>query len=82
MSPRSIRSGQLLKEARERMGYSQLEVATLVGIQIRQYQRFEGGERAISKANLKLGLIVCKVLEIDPYELVFGDDLQFFYKEK
>ena len=48
MSPRRIRSGQLLKEARERMGYSQLEVAPLVGIQIRQYQRFEYGERDMS----------------------------------
>ena len=74
MSPRSIRSGQLLKEARERMGYSQLEVATLVGIQIRQYQRFEYGERDIRHASMKLGLSICAVLGIDPFLLVFGQD--------
>ena len=76
------READILKNARLRLGYSQLGVAARIGVNIRQYQRFEGGERAISKANLKLGLIVCKVLEIDPYDLVFGDDLQFFYKEK
>ena len=74
MSPRSIHSGELLKEARERMGCSQLEVATLVNIQIRQYQRFEYGERDIRHASMQLGLAICAVLGIDPFLLVFGQD--------
>ena len=56
------------------MGYSQLEVAPLVGIQIRQYQRFEYGERDIRHASMKLGLSICAVLGIEPFLLVFGQD--------
>ncbi len=74
MSKRSERAGLIMREARLRMGYSQLEVATLVEIQIKQYQRFEYGERDIRHARMELGLSICAVLGIDPYLLVFGQD--------
>ncbi len=74
MSERGLRAGLIMREARLRMGYSQLEVATLVGIQIKQYQRFEYGERDIRHASMKMGLAICAVLGIDPFLLVFGQD--------
>ena len=74
MSKRSERAGLIMREARLRMGYSQLEVATLVEIQIKQYQRFEYGERDIRHARMELGLSICAVLGIDPFLLVFGQD--------
>ncbi len=78
MEYRTRYEADMLKRARLRLGYSQQEVATQIGVHIRQYQRFEGGERAVSKASMRMGLTICRVLEIDPYELVFGDGLQFF----
>jgi transcriptional regulator with XRE-family HTH domain len=64
---------ETLKQHRLTMGFSQQEVAVLVGIQIRQYQRLEYGERSMSSASMRLGLAVCAVLKIDPFQLIFGD---------
>ncbi len=67
-------TGLILRKARLRMGYSQQQVAALVGVQVKQYQRFEYGERDIRHASMKLGLSICAVLGIDPFLLVFGQD--------
>lgn len=67
-------TGRILKEARLRMGYSQQQIATLLGIHIKQYQRFEYGERDIRHASMQLGLAICAVLGIDPFLLVFGQE--------
>ena len=56
------------------MGYSQQQIAMLLGIQIKQYQRFESGERDIRHASMQLGLAICAVLGIDPFLLVFGQE--------
>lgn len=64
---------ETLKQHRLAMGYSQQEVAVLVGIQIRQYQRLEYGERSMSATSMRLGLSVCAVLKIDPFQLIFGN---------
>ena len=64
---------EMLKQHRLAMGYSQQDVAVLVGIHIRQYQRLEYGERSMSAASMRLGLAVCAVLKIDPFQLIFGD---------
>lgn len=73
MNRRKTRESEMLREARYRLKYSQQQVATMVGIQIRQYQRFEYGETEISRINLRAGLLLCAVLELDPVELVFGE---------
>ncbi len=67
---------EMLREARLRKGYSQQAVAAMIGVHIKQYQRLEYGERSIRNSSMKIGLSVCKVLDIDPYELVFGGELQ------
>lgn len=67
---------KIITEARLRMGYSQQKVATIIGINIRQYQRLESGERPFRNASMKIGLAVCAVLGIDPYEITFGAEFE------
>lgn len=67
----------IIKEARLRKGYSQQQVATLIGVYIRQYQRLEKGERDIRMTCMKLGLAVCAVLDIDPFILTFGKEYEW-----
>ena len=71
--PRQVR---IIRDARKAMGYSQQQVATIIGVHIRQYQRIECGERDIRFASMKLGLSICALLGIDPLVLVFGGDFQ------
>ena len=59
-----------LRFRREEKHLSQQQVADLAGITLRQYQRFESGERRMSSASLKIGLSICRVLELDPYRFV------------
>lgn len=76
MIRRKTRESEMLREARYRLKYSQQQVATMVGIQIRQYQRFEYGETDISRINLRAGLLLCAVLGLDPIKLVFGEETE------
>ena len=73
MNRHLTREAEMIRKARYRMGYSQQQVANLLGIQIRQYQRFEYGETEISKIQLRPGLILCAILEINPISLIFSD---------
>ncbi len=68
------RQSEIIRAGRLRAGFSHQQVAFLLGVQIRQYQRLEYGERAIGKVNMELGLSLCRLLEIDPFLLVFGED--------
>lgn len=71
--PRQVR---IISNARKAIGYSQQQVATLIGVHIRQYRRIECGERDIRYASMKLGLSTCAVLGIDPLVLVFGGEFK------
>ena len=71
MIRRTTRETETLLAAREKLGLSQHQVASLVGLADRQYQRYEYGEMAIHRINLRAGLALCAVLEIDPVSLVF-----------
>ena len=62
----------LLRAARLKKGFTQMEVAARAGVDIRLYQRLEYGQRSIVRASLKTGLAICFVLDLDPMELVFG----------
>ena len=66
------REHEIIRQARIRLGLSQQQVATLVSIQIRQYQRLEYGESDVQKLGMRAGLSLCIVLELDPYDLIFG----------
>lgn len=76
MDARYQRQTKIIRAARDAMGYSQQQVATIIGVHVRQYQRIECGERDIRYASMKLGLSICAVLGIDPLVLVFGSDFK------
>ena len=71
MIRRTTRETETLLAARERFGLSQHQVASLVGLADRQYQRYEYGEMPIHRINLRAGLALCAVLELNPVSLVF-----------
>ncbi len=70
MNRRSTKETEILQKARKKKGLSQQQVATLAGVHIRQYQRLEYGERPMGSINMRFGLAVCAILEINPFELV------------
>lgn len=72
MIRRTTRETEMIRGARCRLQLSQQQVAAFIGVQIRQYQRFEYGETEICRINLRAGLLLCTVLELDPVSLVFG----------
>ena len=72
MNRRTTRETEMIRNARLRLGYSQQQVATLIGMPVRQYQRFEYGETEIQRINIRAGLALCAVLELDPVSLVFN----------
>ena len=76
MNKRYERQTKIIADARKAMGYSQQQVATIIGVHVRQYQRIECGERDIRYASMKLGLSICAVLGIDPLVMVFGGDFK------
>lgn len=74
MKKRKTRESEMIRKARLEMGYTQQEVATLIGVHVKAYQRLEYGERDIRNASMRLGLAICAVLCIDPMLLVFGGE--------
>ena len=64
---------ETLRLARLRLGYSQQDVARELGVHIRQYQRFEYGERSLATCSMKIGLKLCNILQIDPYDVIHID---------
>ena len=63
-------SAVIIREARQRQNLSQMEVAELAGINLGQYQRLEYGMRDLSACSMKVGIAVCYVLHLDPFQLV------------
>jgi len=57
--------GKILREARQRLGLTQQQVADKARIQIRQYQKFEGGERKLSTSSFYIARKVLKALQLD-----------------
>ena len=73
MKRTQTRESQILRSARKKSGLSQLQIATEVGVQVRQYQRLEYGERPFSSVNIRVGLTLCRILQLDPFDMVFGE---------
>ena len=67
------REAKILRDRRMELGISQQALATEVGMQIRQYQRFEYGQQLLSNTSMKQGLRICAALELNPFEVVFED---------
>ena len=73
MKRAETREMQMLRAARKKLGVSQFKLAIELEIQPRQYQRLESGEQPFSSVNIRLGLKICQFLQIDPFEMVFGE---------
>ena len=61
--------GKILRSRRLELGMTQEQVALKLGMSIHQYQRYEYGERRFPNIPMRIGLRVCTVLELDPFEL-------------
>ena len=70
------REARIVREQRMFLGIKQQEMADELAISLQMYQRYEYGERDIHKMPMDLGLKMCYILEIDPYELVLGEDAE------
>ncbi len=57
----------ILRQRRIELNFTPSEVAKEAQITLRQYQRFESGERKFSSASARIFLAVCMVLRLDPY---------------
>lgn len=60
----------ILRNRRTEFGMTQQQVADAAGIQLRQYQRLENGERTMASASMRIGLSICLVLKLNPYRFV------------
>ena len=63
----------ILKIAREKTGLTQQQIADKARIQLRQYQRFESGERNLSSSSFGIASRVLTALELDPTKFHNGD---------
>ncbi len=57
----------MLLQRRKELKMTQQQVADEAGIQLRQYQRLEKGERNISGSSGRIMLSICEALKLDPY---------------
>ena len=64
------REGQIIRERRIELGLTQEETAIELGISLQQYQRYEYGERKFSNCPMRIGLRICALLELDPYDVI------------
>ena len=53
---------EILYNQRKALGLTQQEVSQLVGIHVRQYQKFESGEIEMASAILRITLTICDLM--------------------
>ena len=62
--------GKILRSRRLELGLTQEQVALSLGMSIHQYQRYEYGEHKLSNCPMKIGLRICTVFGLDPFEVL------------
>ena len=72
----------ILRDYRDKLGLTQQQVADKARIQLRQYQRFEAGERNLSSSSFDIACRVIEALGLDPTkyhhgEYCWGDEVVF-----
>ena len=65
--------GIILKKRRRQLGMTLQDVADKAGIDIKQYQRFEAGDRELASASFITTVQVIKALEMDPVKYAAGE---------
>lgn len=63
----------VLKKRRKKLGITQQQAADKAGIQLKQYQRFENGERELTDASFMTVFRVLKALEMDAEKYAAGE---------
>lgn len=63
----------VLKKRRIQMGLTLQEVANKAGINIKQYQRFESGDRELASASFATTVQVLKALDLDAEKYAAGE---------
>ena len=78
------REAKIIRERRDELYMTQLQVAVEAGLGLQEYQRYEYGKAKLSNARMKVGLRICATLELDPYEAVFenGRDMAGVHTER
>lgn len=64
------RERRIIRERRIELGLTQEQAAMELGISLQQYQRYEYGERKFSNCAMRIGLKICALLELDPFEII------------
>lgn len=64
------REGRILRDRRVELGMTQEEASLELGISLQQYQRYEYGDRRLVNCPMRIGLRICALLELDPYEVI------------
>ena len=65
--------GIVLKKRRKQLGMTLQDVADKAGIDIKQYQRFEAGDRELASASFMTTVQVIKALDLDPVKYAAGE---------
>ena len=68
--------GKILRSRRLELGLTQEQVALSLGMSIHQYQRYEYGEHKLSNCPMKIGLRICTVFGLDPFEVLADPDTE------
>ena len=63
----------VLRDFRDKLGLTQQQVADKAMIQLRQYQRFESGERNLSSSSFNIACRVIEALGLDPTKYYHGE---------
>lgn len=63
----------VLLEHRKHLGLTQQQVANLCQISVRQYQRYETGEKSIYSASFQIGVRICRCLQIEINDFFPGE---------
>lgn len=63
----------ILKDTRTELGLTQQQIADKAKIQLRQYQRFESGERNLSSSSFNIACRVIEALELNVSDYFHGE---------
>lgn len=66
----SLESPNFIRESREKKKLTQSEVANIIGLTLRQYQRYESGALNIGAINFRSGILLAHILDIEPETLL------------
>ena len=64
-----------LKEIRDNKGYSQQKLADISGVSVRMIQKYEKGDKDITKASVTTVYYLARALEVSIYELMGWEEI-------